>query len=70
MSQKIGITLTDDILQAVKAEADADGKSEAQVIREALKEHFQRKGIKVNARFKTWGGKREAAGRKKKQISE
>lgn len=57
MSQRIGVTLTDELMFALRAQAVEMDKNEAEIVREALKEYFKRKGIKTNSRLK-WGGKR------------
>jgi hypothetical protein len=51
MSYRLGITLSDELLKAVKEEKEATGLSEAQVIRTALKEYFEARGRRIDARL-------------------
>ncbi len=59
MAKKLVFTVTDEIEAALIEEAKRRGAPLSSVIREAVKEFFEKRGIQVDSEV-TWGGNRRS----------
>ena len=57
-TKRVVATLPDDMGQALKEVAKSTDRTEAQIIRDALKEYFRKQGRSVRSGLK-WGGLRD-----------
>ncbi len=57
-SPRRNFRLPDELMEALNQESQERGLSMAAVLREALLEHFERRGKRVNLKPMNWGGRR------------